>query len=334
MENTQQLVDAVITWVDGSDPNHAAHLNKFLEERGIVRPSTVSKTRLNDSGELAYCLSSIFRYAPWIRNIHIITDNQTPSFLFKLKGTEFEDRIHIVDHKEVFSGYEDCLPSYNIRSLSMVLWRVPNLADEFVFLNDDFAFIRDVSREDFFSNNGIVIRGGWAKQKNHSFIKKVKRKILSFIKGEQNVRAGHMVAQELSAIVVGFSGRFFKIEHNPHPMRIVTFRKFCEENKTLFEENIKYPFRSVRQYIGEALSVSLELSAGTATINNQYQTLQLKPADQSLHKIKERITLADKDNSFAFVCVQGLDSASEESQKTIISWLNKRIPLIDGFTEE
>ncbi len=52
---SDEPIDAVIMWVDGSDPIHAEKLHRYLEKLGGKRPTAANKTRFHDAGELDYC---------------------------------------------------------------------------------------------------------------------------------------------------------------------------------------------------------------------------------------------------------------------------------------
>ena len=95
------IVDAVIPWVDGSDPAHRQRLEACLERRGGSRPAAASTTRFHDAGELDWCVASILRFAPWLRHIHIVTDAQTPALIARLRGTPHAARVRVVDHREM-----------------------------------------------------------------------------------------------------------------------------------------------------------------------------------------------------------------------------------------
>src|SRR5437868_13546377 len=75
--------------------------------------------------------------------------------------TPFADKIKLVDHKDIFVGNEHCLPTFNTRSITSLLWKIPDLADQFIFLNDDFIVVRPVQPEDFFRESKMVLRGSW-----------------------------------------------------------------------------------------------------------------------------------------------------------------------------
>jgi len=115
-------IDGVITWVDGSDPEHRqkrrAAEHAAGGDIGQPIPAGTDPTRFIDNGELRYCLASLHRFAPWLRRIHLITDNQCPAFLDEALQRHY--RVTIVDHREVFRDYEWALPTFNSRSIATV----------------------------------------------------------------------------------------------------------------------------------------------------------------------------------------------------------------------
>ncbi len=70
----------------------------------------------------------------------MVTDNQIPKNFLKLKDKASERGVNLelVDHKVLFRGYEEYLPVFNSQTIETVLHRVPNLAEYFVYFNDDF----------------------------------------------------------------------------------------------------------------------------------------------------------------------------------------------------
>lgn len=325
----QDPVDAVITWVDGADPVHKAKLDEYLAEIGGVRPRAANPSRFHNSNEIEYCIVSLLRFAPWIRTIFIVADNQQPEFVMRLKGTIYESRIKVVDHKDIFQGYEDSLPTFNIRSIMTVLWRIPGLAENFLFLNDDFALIRPVKKEDFFRDGKIVVRGRWVRFSDLKWFRRFLvwwRKIRG-INSQQDpqARVKHLAAQEYSAKLAGMKTHYYQLQHNPHPWRRSTSEAFFSANLSLCEANLTHRFRSPDQFIGECLAAHLEINRGGAILENKIETVQLKPAEQSLTRIKQKLAVAEANEKYAFVCVQSLEDASPEANELVKRWLDQQV---------
>src|SRR5690606_9013586 len=115
----------------------------------------------HDAGEIEYCVASILRFAPWFRRIHIVSDAQTPALVQRVRRSEWRDRIRMADHREIFRKFERHLPTFNSRSIISLLWRIPELAERFVYFNDDMALLQPVRERDFFRDGRVVLRGQW-----------------------------------------------------------------------------------------------------------------------------------------------------------------------------
>ncbi len=338
-EDAMQLpVDAVITWVDGADPAHKAKLDEYLASIGGTRPRSASAARFHSSGEIDYCVTSLLRFAPWLRTIYIVTDAQTPDLIDKLKGTQYEDKVKVIDHKIIFSGYEQYLPTFNSMSIASMLWRIPNLSERFLFLNDDFALIRAVNINDFYRNNSVILRGSWRKMSDRKIINRLLCRVKCFFGMSNQLRKKERVrfvgVQEQSAKLLGFHERYFQLAHNPHPWLKSSWENYFNANPQQLNVNIGYKFRSAEQFVPEGFSAHYEIKQGLAVIDNLLKTLQLKPAEQSFRRLKNKICGANINQNTAFVCVQNLEQAPQENQTIITDWLNSRIGLLESFLSD
>lgn len=160
-------VDIVYTWVDGGDENWIKKkeetLNQYPSNKKTAEVS--GKGRFVNNDELKYSLRSIGKYAPWVNNIFIITDDQIPSWL-----DTNNSKIHIIDHKDIFKNDAE-LPCFNSNAIEMCLHNIKELAENFIFLNDDCFLGRNSSISDFFLDNGNPkLFVGKAKRKNKKII--------------------------------------------------------------------------------------------------------------------------------------------------------------------
>jgi hypothetical protein len=142
-------VDAVYTWVDAGDPAfQASFLKHAATGEAETDRTSLGLSRYRNNGELRFSLRSLFRYAPWVRRIHILTTGQVPSWLDR-----GNPRIHLVSHAEVFPEPE-CLPTFNSNAIEMCLHRIPGLARHFIYFNDDVFLGRAARSSDFFLPGG------------------------------------------------------------------------------------------------------------------------------------------------------------------------------------
>jgi hypothetical protein len=142
-------IDLVYLWVDGSDPEWQARKRAFTGE-GTGSGETTSKARWSDNEELRYSLRSAQMYAPWIRRIFIVTDGQTPAWL-----DTSNPRVQIVNQNDILPP--EALPCYNSAVIEYFLYRIPGLAEHFLYANDDMFFGAPTEPDDFFTPSGLPL---------------------------------------------------------------------------------------------------------------------------------------------------------------------------------
>ncbi|MBW5425782.1 sugar phosphotransferase [Streptomyces sp. BG9H] len=145
-------VDLVYTWVDGADPELRARRDLY---RGDARTARIharetGASRYTSRDELKYSLRSVEMYAPFVRNIFVVTDGQTPAWLdTSVPG------VQVVDHEEIFTD-PAVLPVFNSHAIETQLHHIPGLSEHYLYLNDDFFHAGPVTAGHFFHGNGIA----------------------------------------------------------------------------------------------------------------------------------------------------------------------------------
>ena len=84
-----------------------------------------------------------------MRRIHLVTAGQVPDWL-----DPSHPQVAVVDHSAILPA--DALPTFNSHAIESALHRVPDLAEHFVYLNDDFFLGRPLGPEAFFSPAGLA----------------------------------------------------------------------------------------------------------------------------------------------------------------------------------
>ncbi len=139
-------VDAVYTWVDGSDPWHREAASAGVP--ALARALGVEH-RFRDFGAastLRYSLRSLARHAPWLRRVWVVTagPSQRPRWL-RLAAAPGEPGVHLVHHASIFPPEaiaQGALPTFNSCAIELNLHRIPGLAECFLYLNDDVLLLR------------------------------------------------------------------------------------------------------------------------------------------------------------------------------------------------
>lgn len=143
-------IDVVFTWVDDSDHEwrkRYQHYKQFVNENNIGQYAT-DPARFSNHNELRYSLGSVQKFLPWVRRIYIVTDNQCPVWL------KTNDRIRIIDHKDIIE--KEYLPTFNSHVIEAHLHKIPDLAEHFIYFNDDVFVARPLPPGHFFRSNGLA----------------------------------------------------------------------------------------------------------------------------------------------------------------------------------
>lgn len=146
----QYPVDIVYTWVDGSDVKWVKKRNvakKQIQQK--ISSSATEEMRFLDNDELKYSLRSIAQFAPWVRNIFIVTDGQTPAWI-----NNTHPDIKIINHTEIFNSATD-LPTFNSNAIELRLHHIEGLSEHFLYFNDDVFLGKHVKQTYFFNTNGM-----------------------------------------------------------------------------------------------------------------------------------------------------------------------------------
>lgn len=143
-------IDAVYTWVDGSDERWAIEKSMAwsqTNQTGLNRFSA-NNERYRSRDELLYSLRSLDYFAPWINHVYVVTAGQIPKWL-----DTSNPRLTVIDHSEIFPG--DALPTFNSHAIEARLHHIPGLSEHFLYLNDDVFLGRPVEAGLFFHGNGL-----------------------------------------------------------------------------------------------------------------------------------------------------------------------------------
>lgn len=158
---TNPLIDAVITWVDGSDPSFIANKNKYAALELSEKPDIISMglldTRFNNIGEVVYCIKLIRKNIEWAGRIFLVTNGQVPVFLTDAFKNKYN--IVLITHEQIFTNYEYFLPVFNSQSIEAMLCNIPGLSEDFLYFNDDFFVIQKIGLEEFKLGQKYMVRG-------------------------------------------------------------------------------------------------------------------------------------------------------------------------------
>jgi Protein of unknown function (DUF3184). len=209
-------IDVVYTWVDSSDPRWMVKKAMFSENATLN--SGDHSYRYLSRDELKYSIRSIAKYAPWVRNIYIVTDEQKPDWL------RVSSKVRVIDHREIFPD-PSVLPVFNSHAIESCLHRIPELSEFFIYFNDDVFLGRPVKPTHFFDDVGRSL----VYISQASFIDPT---IPPELQVPTDVAAYNM--QALVKRDFGFTPTR-KMMHTPHPLRKSVMEEICD----LYPEQIE-----------------------------------------------------------------------------------------------
>ena len=310
-----EKIDAVITWVDGSEPNYQRKLKEHLSNNDRI------KRQYLQANEINLCVASIVKYAPFIRKIFIVTDKQSPN-LDSVKHIVSKEKIEIVDHKEIFRDNIEFLPTFNIRSIDALLFKIKDLSEKFIYFNDDMFLVKKTNPEDWFVGDKAVLTGNWVKTYNKKPIKIISQKIKSFF----NMRPSFNASQSRAANIAGFNSKYFKSYHCGRPQKKSIIKDFYNKFPQRLESQIKHRFRNPEQFMPYSLcwhlliKENLHLESSTNKLIEIEKSKKLSPKQLSklLHSI-------DTKKEVKFLNIQDLNLAQKETQKVFQNWFFKKL---------
>jgi len=317
-------VDAVITWVDGADPLHRTKRERHLSlaQADVVAPA---RAPLHDNGtnphrwlcsdELNYCVRSIANNAPWVRRIWIVTDKQTPEIM--QLPPEIAAKISIVDHSEIFAGYDDALPTFNSLSIETMLWRIPGLAEHFLYFNDDVFLTAPVTRSDFFAGDGPVLRGQWA-DLTDLVACGARRDDASMLNHYNQINAAQMIGYTADQV--------FESAHVVHPMQRSVMAELFDTYRDAFIAHASFRFRDAGQFLPQSLHNHACLADGSAAILDTRDYLHVAVGAVDAWSADDvRVYLGGREwDTIKFLCVNDLPEV-ERSFPDARLWIEEAI---------
>lgn len=316
-------IDVVITWVDGDDISHREKRRKYASADELTNDDIGGEIRYKSVGEIRYCLASILRFAPFVRKIFIVTDNQNPQ-LDDFIEAEFPDRIAeivIIDHKVIFEGYESYLPVFNSLAIETMLWRIPGLSDHYVYFNDDVLLAAPVEPDDFFVGDSLVC-----------YASKMSWHFAAFLRWAKHIGKSHKVfgfkdSMINAAALLGRRDTFLLFDHIPHMMIRSVFEDYFTMHPEALKINISHRFRDQVQYNPQELCYLLAQKDGKAVIrSNKGNYLYLYPRKKKNY-VNHKIRQFDSYPNAKFLCINSLNNAEPDDVRKVLTWLEKRIRL-------
>lgn len=135
-------IDIVVPWLN---PNEKWY-NEYKKYSKNENPA-----RVRDFGTFKYVLRSIDKNINWLNKLYIILydETQVPEWL----NTNY-DKVKIIYHKDLLPA--ERLPNFSSVQVDMRLSFIKELSDNFIFINDDMFFTKNIPDTVYFRNNKPV----------------------------------------------------------------------------------------------------------------------------------------------------------------------------------
>jgi hypothetical protein len=147
MTDKDYPIDFVVTWVNEEDSEWLALRNKYMsaEKSHPWNSWTMGEKRFRDWGLLPYWFRGVAKFAPWVRNVYLVTAGAVPSWL-----DVNCPNLRIIHHEDFIPT--KYLPTFNSHTIEWNLHRIDGLSEQFVYFNDDMYLTSPTKRDDFFRN--------------------------------------------------------------------------------------------------------------------------------------------------------------------------------------
>jgi len=302
-------IDAVITWVDGAN---LPELGEWLQRVGPEETGgDLGSYRWRDNGELRFALRSLDTYAPWVRTVHLVTNGQVPDWL-----NRSAPRLQVVTHREIFPD-PALLPNFNSNAIEAVLHRIPDLADHYLYFNDDVLLGRPVSEGDFLNSDGgtLVRIDRWTKAispKSDSLIDR------------QLARNSLLVLPHFAPL----------LSHSPQLFERVRVTRLWHRWEALQKETLRHRFRSERDALLRTLYFTELLAEGLPhqAVNDDQQTIVMcRVTDHS--DIEAELKVIGKHEPISICFNDEIDDLDTEGWRwdLVREFLDQRFPVPSRF---
>lgn len=314
---TKDPIDAVILWVDGEDPEWKAKCEVVRGGNPMTQRNDIGgELRYRQMREIDWCVASINRFASFVRKIFIVTDHQDPH-LERTVGKWFPDPIpvEIVDHTDIFKGFEKYLPVFNSRALESMLHRIPNLSERYLYLNDDMFFMSESKAEDWFRQDGKVTAYGkwwptWSLELLHSI--KPKKHGLKNVGFKDSMMNAAKVLGSRKTLVHG---------HNPRAFLKSISKKFFESYPEAVITNISSKFRSPDQYnTTEAEYLLMDREGLLHVESTKGNIMFLKPFASRPTYLRDHLKRIRHQK---FGCINSIPMADRQDANAFVRWIDE-----------
>ncbi|ALB53703.1 stealth conserved region 3 domain-containing protein [Cronobacter universalis] len=142
-------VDVVFTWVDNHDSQWRSKFEQYRDSHLQTQPGVEHEpARFDNHNEIFYSVQSVLTFMPWVRRIYIVVDGH------QLQWAAGIAKVKVIPHEAIIP--ERYLPTFNSHVIEAHLDAIPDLAEHFIYFNDDVFAARALPASHFFRGNGLA----------------------------------------------------------------------------------------------------------------------------------------------------------------------------------
>lgn len=138
-------IDIVLTWVNNKDPEWLKDYLFYLDNK--FNKEIAGQQRFEHLESLQYIFRGVENFLPWVRQIHFVTAEHVPDWL-----NLDHPKLHLISHSQIFSE-KSYLPTFNSNAIEMCFLNIPDLAEKFIYFNDDMFVVKPLNTSRFFAKN-------------------------------------------------------------------------------------------------------------------------------------------------------------------------------------
>ena len=307
-------IDLVYLWCDGNDERFTQQKQERMRQCGASITGN-ENCRYIQIDELKYSLRSVAKYIPWIHHIFIVTYNQTPRWLKQ------HEKVTIVDHSEIMP--ESALPCFNSQALECCLHHIPNLAEHFIYSNDDMFIGRKLKPSFFFDR----------KQRPIVLLKKCR---LSNGLYDKTIIAAENYIEDL----YGISYKGYVPHHNMDAYTKTILTECEKEFENAFHHTIHQPFRTescMQRYLfhlyGLVKKQAILKDVSRTFLQRVMQKLGMARIDSLVLNNHESLNPVISYHPALF-CINDTERSTDEDRINTINFLEKRFPQKSPFEQD
>ena len=253
-----KYIDIVFTWVDGNDKSLKIKKNKYLNlrENYSLSKDSNSTNRFRDNNELKFSIRSIEKYAKWVNNIYIVTDNQIPDWL-----NINSKNIYIIDHTDIFQNKEH-LPTFNSNAIECNIPFIKGLSNYYIYMNDDFFFGGDI-QQNLFIEDGLM----------KFYTSKIKKEESLYEERNQNIYKHQLYNNFNFLKSIGYTGPVFTPIHQATIFNKHIYIDFLKKYKNIYEITSSSKFRSIKTYHINGIIPFYQFMKGKSVVSGNINSL-------------------------------------------------------------